>query len=351
MALKRGALIGCGFFSVNHLQAWRDIEGVEIVALCDVDAGRLKLLGDQFAIADRYTDADALFAAGGFDFVDVATTVDSHLELVMLAAEHKVPVICQKPFAKDLKTAGMMVNAAEEAGIPLMVHENFRWQVPIQAVKRTLDSGEIGTPFWGRFSFRSGYDVFANQPYLAEGERFIIEDLGIHVLDIARYLMGDVLSATARTSRINPSIAGEDVATVLLDHVTGYSSVVDCSYASKLENDPFPQTLIEIDGSLGTIRLSNDYQVMVSTQAHGHIQSRQEDVAPPLLSWAEKPWHGIQHSVFAIQSHWIDCLENTLEPATSGEDNLKTLALVEAAYQSASTGKLINTEKLLAECD
>ncbi len=71
-----------------------------------------------------------------------------------------------------------------------------------------LDSGEIGEPFFGRISFRSGYDVFSGQPYLAEGKRFIIEDLGIHILDIARFLLGDVATLTARTQRVNPDDQG-----------------------------------------------------------------------------------------------------------------------------------------------
>lgn len=127
-----------------------------------------------------------------------------------------------------------MVEACAQAGVPLMVHENFRWQTPIQAVKTALQSGVIGEPFWGRFSFRSGYDVFSGQPYLAEGERFIIEDLGIHTLDIARFILGDVSSLTARTKRVNPKIKGEDVATILLDHENGATSIVDVSYASSL---------------------------------------------------------------------------------------------------------------------
>ena len=73
-----------------------------------------------------------------------------------------------------------------------MVHENFRWQSAIRAVGAIVERGEIGAPFWGRVSFRSAYDVFSGQPYLATGERFIIEDLGIHILDIARFLFGDV---------------------------------------------------------------------------------------------------------------------------------------------------------------
>ncbi|MBZ9668229.1 Gfo/Idh/MocA family protein [Mesorhizobium sp. ES1-3] len=343
MASLSGALIGCGFFAVNQMHAWRDIGGASIVAICDRDAERLRIVGDQFGVARRYTDAAAMFAAEKLDFVDVATTVGSHRALVEMAAAHGVPVICQKPFAPTLGDAKAMVKACETAGVPLMVHENFRWQSPIQAVRAVLDSGEIGTPFFGRISFRSGYDVFSGQPYLATGKRFIIEDLGIHILDIARFLLGDVSSLTARTTRINLAIAGEDVATMLMDHVGGATSVVDCSYATKLAVEPFPETLIELDGSDGTIRLAQSYRLTVT----GKSGTRVSDVSPPLLPWASRPWHNIQESVAAIQQHWIDCLASGQEPATSGADNLKTFALVEAAYASAASREPVQIDALL----
>ncbi|TPL74392.1 Gfo/Idh/MocA family oxidoreductase [Mesorhizobium sp. B2-3-13] len=338
-----GALIGCGFFAVNQMHAWRDIEGVSIVAVCDRDAERLRIVGDQFDVARRYTDAASMFAAEKLDFVDVATTVGSHRELVEMAAAHGVPVICQKPFAPTLSDARAMVEACQTAGVPLMVHENFRWQSPIQAVRAVLDSGEIGTPFFGRISFRSGYDVFSGQPYLATGKRFIIEDLGIHILDIARFLLGDVSSLTARTARINPAIAGEDVATMLMDHAGGATSVVDCSYATKLAVEPFPETLIELDGSDGTIRLAQGYRLTVT----GKTGTKVNDVSPPLLPWASRPWHNIQESVAAIQRHWVDCLASGQEPATSGADNLKTFALVEAAYAGAASRGPVQIDALL----
>ncbi|MDM9623189.1 Gfo/Idh/MocA family oxidoreductase [Rhizobium sp. S96] len=343
MTELKGALIGCGFFAVNQMHAWNDVEGAKIVAICDRDAERLKIVGDQFGIERRYSDAEALLADGGFDFVDIATTVQSHRPLVEMAARHKVPVICQKPFAKTLADAKAMVQACREAGIPLMIHENFRWQTPIQAVRKVLDAAAIGTPFWGRFSFRSGYDVFSGQPYLAEGERFIIEDLGIHTLDIARYILGDVKALTARTKRVNPKIKGEDVATILLDHDSGATSVVDVSYATKLSNEPFPETLIELDGCDGSIRLSQGYQLEV-TNADG---TRTIDVSPRLLSWASRPWHNIQESVYAIQQHWVDQLSQGGEHSTSGADNLKTFALVEGAYESAATGQRVDVGALL----
>lgn len=343
MAELRGALIGCGFFAVNQMHAWRDIVGATIVAICDRDPDRLRIVGDQFGIAKRYTDAAELFAGESLDFVDIATTAPSHRPLVEMAAAHRVPAICQKPFAPTLAAAKAMVKACVEAGVPMMVHENFRWQSPIQAVRAVLDSGEIGTPFFGRISFRSAYDVFSGQPYLAKGKRFIIEDLGIHSLDIARFLLGDVSTITTRTARINPSISGEDVATMLMDHKSGATSVVDCSYATKLAVEPFPETLIEIDGSDGTIRLAQGYRLTVT----GKNGTRATDVSPPLLSWASRPWHNIQESVVAIQKHWVECLAKGTEPATSGADNLKTFALVEAAYLGAASHEPVQLDALL----
>lgn len=151
MTELRGALIGCGFFAVNQMHAWGDVTGAGIVAICDRDPERLKVVGDQFGISRRYSDAAQMFANGGFDFVDIATTVSSHRALVELAASYKVPAICQKPFAKTLNDAKAMVAACAKAGVPLMVHENFRWQTPIQAVRSVLASGVIGAPFWADY--------------------------------------------------------------------------------------------------------------------------------------------------------------------------------------------------------
>lgn len=343
----RGALIGCGFFARNHLNAWRDLDGVEIVALCDADVTRLNDAAQAFGVAKRYTDAAQMLKDEALDFVDIATTVASHRPLVELAASHGVSVICQKPFASTLEDAHAMVTACERANVALMVHENFRWQSAIRAVGDALSAGEIGRPFWGRVSFRSAFDVFSGQPYLAQGRRFIVEDLGIHVLDIARYLFGDVDTLSATIARVNPSINGEDVATVLMSHASGVSSVVDCSYASRLPHELFPQTLVEVDGSEGTLRLFADYRV----QIHNALGTHERVCAPPALHWAQSPWEAIQDSVVRIESHWLDCLRAGREPATSGRDNLKTLALVEAVYLSAKERKTIVPDSLWSHLD
>lgn len=345
MTLLRGGLIGCGFFASNHLKAWRDLArepgGAEIVAVCDQDAERLADAAAEFGIARTYADAASMLAAEGLDFVDIVTTAPSHRALVELAAAHGVAVICQKPMAPDIADGRAMVEACEKAGVAMMVHENFRWQAPLLAVRAVLDSGVIGRPFWGRVSFRSGYDVIAGQPYLAKGKRFIIEDLGVHVLDTARFLFGEVARLTASTTTVNPAIAGEDVATMLLVHRDGVTSVVDCSYSSRRARELFPEVLVDIEGSDGSLQLDAGYALTV--RSPGGIETR--DVSPTLLPWAQEPWHAVQESVLNIQRHFIDCLRAGTVPATAGSDNLKTFALVEAAYGSAATGETVDPER------
>ncbi len=136
VTVLRGGLIGCGFFAANHLNAWRDVEGAEIVALCDRDAGRLAETAARFGIARTYGDAAEMLAAEGLDFVDIATTVASHRPLVELAAGAGVHMVCQKPFAGSMADARAMVAAVEAAGRVLMVHENFRWQAAIRRARR-----------------------------------------------------------------------------------------------------------------------------------------------------------------------------------------------------------------------
>lgn len=326
----KGALIGAGFFAQNQMHGWAGIDGVEIVAVCDRDPARRDETAARFG-ARPYADAAEMLAAETLDFVDIATTVASHRPLVELAATAGVHVICQKPFAETMEDARAMVAAVDAAGKTLMVHENFRWQSALRGAIEAVRGGAIGTPFFGRVSFRSGYDVFSGQPYLATDPRFIIQDLGIHILDVARALFGDVATLSATTRRINPAIRGEDVATMLLEHESGVTSVVDCSYATKRQPETFPETLLEIDGDKGTLRLDAGYRLVIQT---GGEEVR--DVTPPVLPWAERPWHNIQESVQLLQQHFVDCLRSGMQPETSGHDNLKTLALVEAAYRSSA---------------
>lgn len=328
----RVAVIGCGYFGRLQLAAWDALDGVEVAAVCDLDPARAHHPG-----AVSYAEAPAMLATEALDFVDIATRVETHRQLVELVAAHRLPVICQKPFAADRGDAEAMVSACAKAGVTLMVHENFRWQAPMRAVREVIEQGGIGAPSYARISFRHAHDIYTNQPYLREEPRLALMDVGTHALDLARFFMGEADRVYARSQRIDPTIKGEDVVDVVLDHAGGTVSLVDLSFSTVLQPDPFPQTLVRIEGTTGTVELLSDYTLRVSSQG----QRQECSAEPEAPDFAPAPRHVIAKSVVAVQRHWLETLRAGTEPDTSGADNLKTLDLVFRAYESAATGRAL----------
>ena len=330
-------LIGCGFFSRNHLNSWRDLaaEGAEIVAVCDIDAGKAKAAAEEFGAPHWYTDAERMFAERQLGLVDIVTRMDTHRALHALATKHGVPAIVQKPFAPTFEDCRGIVEAADKAGLFLAVHENFRFQTPLEKVRQTLRSGVIGEPSWARISFRTGYDIYKGQPYFYDEERFVILDLGVHVVDVARFLLGEVERVSCETQRRNPKVKAEDTATMLLRHTSGAVSIVECTYESRTLPDPFPETIVEIEGPRGSVVTKPGYRMEVT--AGGKMTASEVEI--PMLHWAKKPWHMIEESVYKTCAHMLASLKAGKEAATSGRDNLKTYAVCEAAYRSAASGR------------
>ena len=303
-------VIGCGFFAQNHLYAWTDLkpQGVEIAAVCDVDPAKAKAAAERFRIPYWYSDAETMFRERRLDLVDIVTRVHTHQPLVELAIRHEVPAIVQKPFGPDIAACRAMTRAAQSVGMFLAAHENFRFQAPMRRIASLLQAGAIGTASWARISFRTGYDIYKGQPYLASEERFVLIDLGVHVLDMARALLGEVSHLSAETQRRNPKVRGEDTATVMMRHVSGAVSVVECTYESRRQPDIFPETLIEIEGTKGAIVLKPGSILELTFDG----KLLKEDVDPPVLPWAERPWHIVQASSRPARTCWRPWTQDVL---------------------------------------
>lgn len=327
------AVVGCGFFARNHLHAWKDLaaKGVELTAVCDVDPAKAKAAAEAFGVPRWYEDMDRMLDGERLDLVDIVTRVETHRDLVERSVARRLPTIVQKPFGPDFATCKAMTEAARAAGVFLAVHENFRFQFPMRKIAELLRAGTIGEPSWARVSFRTGYDIYKGQPYLLREERFVIMDLGVHVLDMARAFLGEVEHLQAETQRRNPKARAEDTATMMLKHKSGAVSLVECTYGAYRMPDNFPETLLEIEGPRGAIVLKSG-SVLEVTVDGGMTRS---DADAPVLPWAERPWHLIQESVLATCSHILDALRAGRPAATSADDNLKTIGLCEAAYEAA----------------
>lgn len=335
----RVAIVGCGFFARNHLFSWKDLaaEGVELVAVCDIDPAKAKASAEEFGVPHWYSNVDEMLEKEEIDLIDIITRMDTHRMMVEKTLSRGIATIVQKPFAPTWDDAVAMTRMAEEAGLFLAVHENFRFQTPLLKAAEAVRAADIGTPTWGRITFRTGYDVYKTQPYFHDEERFIILDLGVHTLDMARVMMGEVAHVYAETQTRNAKSRGEDTATVLLRHVSGAVSVVDFSYESRRQPDTFPETLMEIEGPKGAIVVTPGLTMRVNVGD----DIRETDIGAPLLHWTAKPWHVAQESVLSTCRHLLEAYKAGKPADISALDNLKTFALAEAAYESAATGRAV----------
>ncbi len=330
----RFAMIGTGFFAQNHLHAWAQIPGVELVATCDIDATKAQSAALQFG-GRAYTDARELLANEQLDFVDIATTPPTHRMMVELAAEFGVAAICQKPLAWEMADARAMVDAMAVKNLPFMVHENFRFQSPMRRIKQLIDDGVIGRPFFGRMSFRTAHDVYAAQAWLVESERMIIVDVAVHLFDLARFFIGEPQTIFTSALRVNPRIKGEDVATVLM-HMPEATCIVDASYETRSDRNTYPQTFVTIEGTQGKITLGPNYHLQVVSGA-GVID---ENLVIPDHGWTSEPWNAIQDSVVNVQRQWVACLKSGVLPECSGAETLGLLDITLGAYESLATGQV-----------
>ena len=337
----KGLLIGCGFFSRNHLHAWTNVEGAAITAVCDLDADRARTCSEDFNIAAWHTNA-SIMASGKFDFVDICTTMDTHEALVAQAVSAGLSIIVQKPLAEDIITCRRIEANARAKNVRVMVHENFRFQKIFRRIRAILDSGEIGETTFARLSWRNDIDVYSNQPYLLNTERFMIMDVGIHMLDLAQFLMGDADTVNCLNQSVKQDLAGEDAATIMLHHTNAATTVIDISYATIRRPSSFPQTLGVVEGRKGTIQILEGEILRVHTDE----TVRDEVIEDDKRNWTSAPWTQIQDSIPRIQQHFIDCLKSTNPFETSVRESLKTYSLAEAAYKSAAMSQLVNIQNL-----
>jgi len=333
----RFAVLGSRFWAQFQIAAWRELPGAELVAIYNRTRERAEETAKRFDIPAVYDDVEAMFAKEKLDFVDIITHPSTFSHFVPLAAKHHIAVICQKPMAPDLKTARDMVRICREAGVPFLVHENWRWQPQIRELKRTMDEADVGRPFRARIMYSSNHPVFVNEPHLRDLEQFMLTDMGTHILDVARFLFGEANLLYCQTRRVDGAIKGEDVATVMMEMGEGVTVTCEMSYASRLEHESFPQACILVECEKGSVELALDYWVRTTTE-EGTV-SRQCHL--PWYPWMDPVHRVVQASIVSCNAHLLESLRTGREAETSGEDNLKTLELVYGAYESAAGKKVI----------
>ena len=336
----RGVCVGAGYFSRFQYEAWRRIPEVEIVALANRDLAKAREAAARHGIprAAAWSDLAALLDTEKPDFIDLITPPETHLEAVQLAAARGIAIICQKPIAPTWAECVAVVETARRAGVRFMVHENFRWQPWYREMRRLLDAGTLGELFSINIRTRLGdgwqEDAYlARQPFFRTYPRLFVYETGVHFLDTFRYLGGEISTIYTRLQKRNSAIAGEDAAQIVCGFATGATAILDASRYNESDATDTRYTFgtVRLDGRKGHLELDLD----------GTLTLKLLGQTSRVLDYPHTREGFAGDSVYALQRHFVERMTAGAPFESTGEDYLRTAALVEACYRSQSTGQVV----------
>lgn len=319
--LKVG-LIGCGGMGMHLARQCHSLEDATIAAVCDPNHEAAGKAADEFG-ALRYPSYKSLLQSD-VDGVIVATPNDLHARYTIEAARLGKHIFCEKPMALRLRDCKVMVDAAGEAGVKLMVGQVLRLIGPFWKTHQIATSGELGQPFAMSVTRLSGPDSLA-QGWRASAKQAggVLYEVHVHELDFMRHVMGEVESVYASVGHFTEAaVEYEDVAFVQLRFKNGGIGTLHCGTSSSMG----AYTMM-VQCSEGTI---------TNTGFGGpikHCKFRQEPTAVELSDiQKEDAYHEEVRS-------WVESITRGTPMVFDGRDGMAAIEICEAAYRSARTGK------------
>lgn len=335
----RVACVGLGYFSRFHLRAWRRLEHVTLAGVMDTDTEKVAEASREHAVPG-FESVGAMLTAVEPHIVDIITPPSAHAAIVRQALLPGRVIVCQKPFCLNLVEAQEVTRDAAAAGTTLAIHENFRFQPWHREIKRRITSGMLGQIYQCRFHLRPGDGCGADayldrQPAFQTMPRFLVHETGVHFIDLFRWLFGDVAAVFADLRQLNSTIRGEDAGFILMRHANGVNSLFDGNRLADHAAENRRKTMGEmvVEGGEGTLSLDG----------YGRLGFRPfgSNVATELpLAYEDIDFGG--GCVEALNRHVVEHIVSGGPLENAAEDYLPVIRLVEAAYLSAETGRVVN---------
>lgn len=336
----RVVMVGTGFVAPYHAAGWRRA-GAEVVGAVTRDPASPRLA--ELGIPAGFATLERAIEAVRPDVVDIASPPERHRADCEAAAAAGLAFMCQKPLATGMDDARAILAAARD--VRAMVHENFRFRAWNRILKRELDAGAVGRPFFARSAERKAGTVLtaehpatpwslARQPQFANAQPFLILESVIHQIDVARCLFGEPTLIFARARRISRHVAAEDTALLTLAFADMDVSI-ERSYAS-LGHPPARSGGGErmiVEGDEGTAFLDGDGTLRIVRDGPSGRSERL-----PAVDRTD----AYARSYADCIGHFVRALRDGTPFETSLEDNLRTLAAVFAAYGSIETGQAVD---------
>lgn len=345
----RIGIIGSGFIIQNcHLVAYEKA-GFCPIAISSLDEVRCKELAEQFQIPNVYIDWKEMVDNKEVEIIDIAVPPHVQLEMVEYIcknAPHIKGILCQKPIAMSIEDANKIAALGKEAGIPIAVNSNMRYDQSMRAMKHILNKGYIGEPVIASIDMRAIPDW---QAFLKAYNKLEIYAMGVHHVDIFRYLFGNPEKITA-VCRTDPRTKFEHT-----DGIVQFTyQYEDGMLATSLDDvwawpeDPCPKDNYirwRVEGTEGFAEgefgwHKREPEFCGSTLKLASKQFPNEWIEP---KW-ETQW--FPDAFVGTMANLLVAVEEGTQPEISAEDNVNTLACVEACYKSIQEERTVYLKEM-----
>ncbi len=329
MEKVKTVVVGAGWVSqVIHLPLLVKMPEVQLVALCDRDKARVRLVGEKYNIPKLYSNLDEMLAKEECEAVLVCTSTDAHSAVTLAALKAGKDVLVEKPVARTYAEAEAMAMAAKEHKRKLMVGMNHRFRPDTMILKSFIDGKELGKVYYTRVGWlrkRSFDSSWITQKEKSGGGVFI--DQGIMMLDMALWMMGypEVARVTAshyhhRTKNV------EDTSIVALTLKNGATVNIEVSWSMYLDED---YSYCYVHGSEGSASLQ---PLRIYKELHGNLVN----LAP---AKPEATQSLFKRSYENELRHFFGAVRNIHPTISTGDEAVQRMKVVEAVYKSAKRGR------------
>lgn len=316
--------IGIISFAHMHATAYAkyltDHQDAEIAAIWDEDTTRGSKMADQYD-CKYYSSLDG-FLQSDMEAVVVCSENAKHKEHVIAAARAKKHILCEKPIATEVEDAKAMIDACEKEGVLLQVAYPVRFAPVIQKMKEIIEAGEIGEVLAinGTNHGQMPGGWFINKELSGGGAA---TDHIVHVTDVIRWMLNDEVSSVyAEFDTRFYDIDVEDCGMVMLELDSGVIVSIDPSWSRPKTFPTWGDVTLEITGTKGNL------SVDVFKQHLLHYDDENNRLGE--LPWSKDMDQGLVND-------FIKSVSEGLPPSITGQDGLRTLEVVKAAYQSNET--------------
>lgn len=316
-------LVGAGGVTELHLVGYKDRpDRIEVAAICDSNAEILHMRAEKYGIPKRYTSLNDFIQDSGVDVAIVCTPTSIRKQIVFPLIEAGFPLLVEKPFADTLDDAVEITEKAQKHHVPVCVNQNFRRHFTFDIVKQIIADGTVGNVTAIQFN-----NLFFRQDagWRLQCERHALSVMGIHWFDGFRQILGSEAKAVHALMSSSPAVecAGETDATVQVEFENGTFATYTQSFSSYVR-----RTEMIVIGETGTLLCERDSVKLF----------RKGDSAPS-QTWE----NSINREIATCENlnHLLTYLEDGVPAPNSAEDNLKTVAILDAAYVSAQEKRIV----------